>query len=238
VLGINEPPVTIKVIEHTIIDHAWEQGWIVPEPPSFESGKRVAVIGAGPAGLAAAQQLRRAGHAVTVFEKADRPGLLRYGIPISDGKEPDRPARRPNEAEGLKFELNAHVGGNVPVEDQRRDLMRLLLAGGAEAPRYLRVPGRELLHSLRVGIPAPENRRWPAISHPDTAILAEDKNVIIIGGGDTGADCLGTSHRQKARSVRPLESCPGRWSNAPNKPPGPCARYAAYGKLARRRRQP
>ena len=146
VLGINEPPVTIKQIEKTIIDRAFEEGWIVPEPPAVRSGKRVAVIGSGPAGLAAAQQLARAGHGVTVFEKSDRiGGLLRYGIPNFKMEKHliDRRLEQMR-AEGVEFETNAHVGGNVPVEDLRREFDAILLAGGAEQPRDLNVPGREL----------------------------------------------------------------------------------------------
>ena len=146
VLGINEPPVTIKQIEKTIIDRAFDEGWIVPEPPAVRTGKRVAVVGSGPAGLAAAQQLARAGHAVTVFEKSDRiGGLLRYGIPNFKMEKHliDRRLEQMR-AEGVKFETNAHVGGNVPVEDLRREFDAILLAGGAEQPRDLNVPGREL----------------------------------------------------------------------------------------------
>ena len=146
VLGINEPPVTIKNIEKTIVDRAWEEGWIVPEPPSSRTGKRVAVVGSGPAGLAAAQQLARAGHLVTVFEKNDRiGGLLRYGIP-NFKMEKHLIDRRMDQmrAEGVEFEINAHVGGNVPVARSARDFDAILLAGGAEHPRDLQVPGREL----------------------------------------------------------------------------------------------
>ncbi len=212
VLGINEPPVTIKVIERTIVDYAWDQGWIVPEPPLFESGKRVAVVGSGPAGLAAAQQLRRAGHAVTVFEKSDRiGGLLRYGIP--DFKMEKRQLDRRLEqmiGEGVGFEVNAHVGRNIPVADLRRDYQAILLAGGAEAPRDLRVPGRELrgIHFAMDFLPQQNKRGAGDFVEPETAILATGKHVIIIGGGDTGADCLGTSHRQKAKSIRQFEIMP------------------------------
>jgi glutamate synthase (NADPH/NADH) small chain len=137
VLGISEPPVTIKVIERTIVDHAWEEGWIRPEPPESRTGKRVAVVGSGPAGLAAAQQLNRAGHLVTVFEKADRiGGLLRYGIPNfkMEKRHIDRRVEQ-MEAEGVEFRTRAFVGGNVPVEDLRNEYDAILLAGGAEAPR-------------------------------------------------------------------------------------------------------
>jgi glutamate synthase (NADPH) small chain len=210
VLGINEPPVTIKVIEKTIVDHAWKQGWIKPEPPETRTGKSIAVVGSGPAGLAAAQQLNRAGHSVTVFEKADRVGgLLRYGIP--DFKmEKHILDRRLDQMvkEGVKFQAGAHVGHNVPAEDLRKDFDAILLTGGAEAPRDLKVPGRELkgIHFAMEFLPQ-QNKRVAGDS-VQNQILATDKRVVIIGGGDTGADCLGTCHRQKARSVHQFEIMP------------------------------
>ena len=210
VLGINEPPVTIKNIEKTIIEHAFKQGWIHPEPPPIHTGKRVAVIGSGPSGLAAAQQLNRAGHSVTLFEKADRiGGLLRYGIP--DFKmEKSVLDRRLDQMlqEGVVFQTGAHVGKNVPVEDLRRDFDALLLTGGAESPRNLPVPGRELkgIHFAMEYLPQ-QNRRG-AGDVVDGQILATGKRVVIIGGGDTGADCLGTAHRQKAASIHQFEILP------------------------------
>jgi glutamate synthase (NADPH/NADH) small chain len=210
VLGINEPPVTIKNIEKTIIEHAFKQGWIHPEPPPIRTGKRVAVIGSGPSGLAAAQQLNRAGHSVTLFEKADRiGGLLRYGIP--DFKmEKSVLDRRLDQMlqEGVVFQTGAHVGHNVPVEDLRRDFDALLLTGGAESPRNLAVPGRELkgIHFSMEYLPQ-QNRRG-AGDVVDGQILATGKRVVIIGGGDTGADCLGTAHRQKAASIHQFEILP------------------------------
>jgi len=210
VLGINEPPVAIKLIEETIVERAFGEGWIVPEPPAVRTGKRIAVIGSGPAGLAAAQQLNRAGHLVTVFEKADRiGGLLRYGIP--DFKLEKRIVDRRLEqmiAEGVRFETRAHVGANVPVEDLRRDFDVILLAGGAEQPRDLNVPGRELngIHFAMEFLPQ-QNKRNAGDAVEDQ-ILATGKNVIIIGGGDTGADCLGTCHRQKAKSIQQFEIMP------------------------------
>lgn len=212
VLGINEPPVAIKTIERAIIDHAWEQGWIVPEPPAQRTGKKIAVVGSGPAGLAAAQQLARAGHDVTVFEKADRiGGLLRYGIPDfkMEKHHIDRRVAQ-MEAEGVTFRTNAHVGVTVPVQEIRDQFDAILLAGGAEQPRDLVIPGRELngIHFAMDFLPN-HNKRNAGDSIPeDQWISATGKRVIIIGGGDTGADCLGTSHRQKAASVRQFEIMP------------------------------
>jgi len=210
VLGINEPPVTIKQIEKTIVDRAWEEGFIRPEPAEFKTGKRVAVIGSGPAGLATAQQLARAGHDVTVFEKSDRlGGLLRYGIPNFKMEKHliDRRLEQMR-SEGVKFQVNASVGGNLPVEDLRREYDAILLAGGAENPRNLSVPGRELkgIHFAMDFLPQ-QNK----VCEGDTVsgqILATGKHVIIIGGGDTGADCVGTSHRQGAASVTQFELLP------------------------------
>jgi glutamate synthase (NADPH/NADH) small chain len=212
VLGINTPPVTIKQIEKTIIDRAFAEGFITPEPSSTKTGKRVAVIGSGPAGLAAAQQLARAGHEVTVFEKADRiGGLLRYGIPNFKMEKHliDRRLEQMR-AEGVRFRTNAHVGVNIPVEDLRGEHHALLLAGGAEHPRDLRVPGRELngIHFAMDFLPQ-QNRRNEGDEVPvEGAILATGKRVVIIGGGDTGADCLGTCHRQGALSVTQFELLP------------------------------
>src|SRR5512146_1699463 len=212
VLGINQPPVTIKEIEKDIIERGFKEGWIKPQPPQFPTGKRVAVIGSGPAGLAAAQQLRRAGHDVSVFEKADRVGgLLRYGIPNFklEKRLIDRRLEQLS-AEGVQFMTKAHVGHNVPVHDLRRDFHALLLCGGAEAPRDLRVPGRELkgIHFAMEFLPQ-QNRRCEGNILPEREeILATGKRVVIIGGGDTGADCLGTVHRQKPISVHQFELMP------------------------------
>src|SRR5580698_5807072 len=210
VLGINEPPVTIKNVEKTIVDRAWAEGWIVPEPPQFKTGKRVAVVGSGPAGLAAAQQLARAGHAVTLFEKADRiGGLLRYGIPNFKMEKHliDRRIAQ-MQLEGVQFVVNAHVGKSVPTSDLRRDFDAILLAGGAEHPRDLAVPGRELkgIHFAMDFLPQ-SNKVCEGDRVPDQ-ILATGKRVVIIGGGDTGADCLGTSHRQGAAHVTQFELLP------------------------------
>lgn len=212
VLGINEPPVSIKAIERAIIDRGWEEGWIQPEPPLERTGKRVAVVGSGPAGLATAQQLARKGHLVTVFEKADRiGGLLRYGIP--DFKMEKRHIDRrmaQMAAEGVTFRTRCHVGVDVSVEDLRREFHAIVLAGGAEQPRDLRVPGRELkgIHFAMEFLPL-NNRRNAGDSIPaEKWISATGKNVIIIGGGDTGADCLGTSVRHGAKSIRQFEIMP------------------------------
>jgi glutamate synthase (NADPH/NADH) small chain len=210
VLGINEPPVTIKNIEKTIVDRAWDEGWVVPEPSNAATGKRVAVIGSGPAGLAAAQQLARAGHAVTVFEKADRiGGLLRYGIPHFKMEKHliDRRLKQMT-AEGVKFVTNAHVGVNISVSDLQRDFDAILLAVGAEEPRNLNVPGRELkgVHFAMDFLPQSNKiQEGDVVPHQ---ILATGKRVVIIGGGDTGADCLGTSHRQGAAHVTQFELLP------------------------------
>ena len=210
VLGINEPPVAIKLIEKTIVEHAWNEGWITPEPPEKRTGKRVAVVGSGPAGLAAAQQLNRAGHTVTVFEKADRVGgLLRYGIPDFKMEKTvlDRRLAQMS-AEGVVFQTGAHVGGNIKVKDLRKQFDAILLAGGAENPRDLKVPGRTLkgIHFAMEFLPQ-QNKRIAGDDIPGQ-ILATGKRVVIIGGGDTGADCLGTCHRQQAKSVLQFEIMP------------------------------
>ena len=212
VLGINQPPVTIKQIERSIVDRGFEEGWIHPEPPRHRTGKRVAVVGSGPAGLAAAQQLCRAGHAVTVYEKADRVGgLLRYGIPNFKLEKHivDRRIAQ-MEAEGVVFVTRTHVGRNVMVEDLRRDFDAIVQAGGAEHPRNLPVPGRELngIHFAMEFLPQQNRRCEGDVIDFETEILATGKHVVIIGGGDTGADCLGTVHRQKPLSVHQFEIMP------------------------------
>ncbi|GIU88256.1 MAG: dihydropyrimidine dehydrogenase subunit A [Acidimicrobiia bacterium] len=209
VLGINEPPVTIKQIEVEIIDRGFDEGWVQPVVPSKKTGKRVAVVGSGPAGLAAAQQLTRAGHDVTVFERADRiGGLLRYGIPEfkMEKRHLDRRLRQ-MEAEGTTFVTNANVGDNVPVEDLRQ-YDAVVLAGGATAWRDLPVPGRELdgVHQAMEYLPWANRVQEGDLEEPP--ITARGKHVVIIGGGDTGADCLGTAIRQGALSVHQFEIMP------------------------------
>jgi glutamate synthase (NADPH/NADH) small chain len=210
VLGINEPPVTIKNIEKTIIERAFQKGWIRPQAPARRTGKRVAIVGSGPSGLAAAQQLNRAGHTVTVFEKADRiGGLLRYGIP--DFKLPKQILDRRLDQmrqEGVVFQTGAHVGRNFPVEDLHREFDALLLTGGAESPRDLSVPGRELTGIHFAMEYLPQQNRCVAGEVVEGQILATSTHVVIIGGGDTGADCLGTAHRQKAASIHQFEIMP------------------------------
>ena len=212
VLGITEPPVTIKQNEKNIVERGFLEGWIQPVLPKQRSGRSVAIVGSGPAGLAAAQQLCRAGHAVTVYEKADRiGGLLRYGIPEFKLEKHiiDRRLEQMS-AEGVKFVTNAHVGVTVAVEELRRNFDAIVLAGGAEQPRELKIPGRELkgIHFAMEFLPQQNKRCHGDTLDPAIEILATGKRVVIIGGGDTGADCLGTCHRQKPMSVHQFEIMP------------------------------
>jgi len=212
VLGINQPPVTIKQIEKNIVERGFLEGWIRPEPSKIRTGKKVAIVGSGPAGLAAAQQLCRAGHSVVVYEKSDRVGgLLRYGIPEFKLEKHiiDRRLEQMS-TEGVEFVTGAEVGKNVAVEDLRREFDAIVLAGGAEYPRDLNVPGRELkgIHFAMEYLPQQNRRNLGDTIEPDAEILATGKRVVIIGGGDTGADCLGTCHRQKPLSVQQFEIMP------------------------------
>ena len=209
VLGINDPPVTIKNIEAEIIDRGWDEGWVLPEPPKTRTGKSVAVIGSGPAGLAAAAQLNRAGHAVTVLEREDRPGgLLTYGIPNMKLDKREVVERRIAlmEQEGIKFVCNAHVGENVEPQLLLRDFDAMVICTGATKPRDLAVPGRDLagVHYAMEYLTASTKSLLGA--GPDASpIHARGKDVIVIGGGDTGTDCVGTALRQGCRSVTQLE---------------------------------
>jgi glutamate synthase (NADPH/NADH) small chain len=212
VLGINDDPVTIKSIEATIIDRAWDEGWVVAQPPAARTWKKVAIVGSGPAGLAAADQLNKAGHSVTVFEKSDRiGGLLRYGIP--EFKMEKRFLDRRLEllrAEGVMFRPGVDVGVDVPAARIVGDFDATLLTAGAGQPRDLPVPGRELqgIHFAMEYLTL-QNRRNEGDAIPDAEFIsAEGKHVVIIGGGDTGADCLGTAHRQGALAVHQLELLP------------------------------
>lgn len=212
-LNLEDEPVTIKTIECAIADRAFDEGWIAPQPPETKTGKKVAVIGSGPAGMAAAQQLARAGHDVHVFEKNACPGgLMRYGIP--DFKMEKHVIERraaQMEAEGVTFHCNVHVGGEKPIAEIEKNHDAVLLACGSEQPRDLPVPGRDLegVHFAMDFLPQ-QNRRVSGepISTAGTDELAKDRNVVVIGGGDTGSDCIGTSFRQGAKSVTQIEIMP------------------------------
>jgi glutamate synthase (NADPH/NADH) small chain len=209
VLGINELPVAIKQIEVEISDRAWDEGWVQPVLVENKTGKRVAVVGSGPSGLAAAQQLTRAGHDVTVFERADRiGGLMRYGIPEfkMEKRHLDRRVAQ-MEAEGTRFQTNANVGDNVPVGDLQQ-FDAVALAGGATAWRDLPVPGREFVGVYQAMEYLPWGNRVQQGDIAEAPISAAGKRVVIIGGGDTGADCLGTAIRQGAAEVHQFEILP------------------------------
>ncbi len=211
-LNLNDNPVTIKTIECAIADKGWAEGWIEPLRPRRSTGKRVAIVGSGPAGLACAQQLARVGHAVTVFEKADRiGGLLRYGIPDfkMEKHHIDRRLAQMRE-EGVEFRCNVHVGVDLPARQLVDEYDAVVLAGGSEKPRDLQVPGRELdgIHFAMTYL-TQQNRRVAGDTIPqEQVITAKDKHVVVIGGGDTGSDCIGTAFRQGALSVTQLEILP------------------------------
>jgi glutamate synthase (NADPH/NADH) small chain len=209
-LNIWKTPVTIKLIEWNIIDHAWQQGWMTPKPPATRTGKKVAVIGSGPAGLAAAAQLNKAGHWVTVYERTDRiGGLLTYGIPNFKLEKwvVDRRVKLMEE-EGIKFVTNANVGLNVKVDDLKREFDAICICIGATAPRDLPVPGRELTGVHFAMDFLPQQTKKVLGDEVKNQISAKGKHVVVIGGGDTGADCVGTSVRQGAASVSQIELLP------------------------------
>jgi len=229
-LNLTDEPVTIKSIECAIVDKAWEMGWIQPQIAKHKTGRKVAIVGSGPAGLAAAQQLARAGHEVVVFEKNDRiGGLLRYGIPDFKMEKHHIDRRIAQmQAEGVVFRPNWHIGKNIPARQLLEDFDAVILAGGSEQPRDLKVAGRELdgVHFAMDFLPQ-QNKRNAGDSIPeDISLSANGKHVIVIGGGDTGSDCIGTSRRHGALSITQLEIMPKppekenktlTWPNWPNK---------------------
>ena len=223
VVGINQDPVTIKQVEVEIIDRAWSEGWIEPQRSELRTGRRVAVVGSGPAGLATAQQLARAGHDVVVFERADRPGgLLRYGIPEFKMEKQHLDRRLAQlEAEGVEFRCNVNVGVDITGEQLREQFDAVVLAGGATAARDLTIPGREYvgIHQAMEFLPLANRVQEGDLDR--SPIHAEGKRVVIIGGGDTGADCLGTSHRQGATSVHQFEIMPRPSESRPAENPWP-----------------
>jgi glutamate synthase (NADPH) small chain len=213
VLGINEPPVTIKNIEYSIIEKGWEEGWVVPNTPAVRTGKKVAVVGSGPAGLSAAAQLNAAGHNVTVFERADRPGgLLMYGIPNMKLDKKAVVLRRVQllEQEGVKFVCNAHVGVTHDVAQLRKDFDAIVMCTGATLGRDLNAPGREAagIHLAMEFLTATTKAVLDQGDGAASPINAKDKDVIVIGGGDTGTDCVGSSLRQGCRTVTQIEILP------------------------------
>ncbi len=209
VLGINDDPVTIKQIEWEISRRGWEEGWIRPVLPERRSGRSVAIVGSGPAGLAAAQQLARAGHGVTVFEKSDRVGgLLRYGIPeFKLEKRLIEPRIEQMRAEGVSFQTGVHVGVDLSAADLRRSFDAVLLCTGSEQPRDLPIPGRDLrgIHYAMEFLTQQNHRNAGDHVATEEELLATGRQVVVLGGGDTGSDCVGTSHRQGAASVTSIE---------------------------------
>ena len=223
VLGINQDPVTIKQVEVSIIDRAWDEGWVTPQPPERLSGKTVAVVGSGPAGLAAAQQLARAGHTVAVYERADRiGGLLRYGIPEFKMEKFHLDRRLGQmEAEGVKFRTGIEIGQDLSADDLRRRYDAVLIAAGSTIGRDLPVEGRELSGIYQAMEYLPLANRVQEGDLDRSPIHAEGKHVVVIGGGDTGADCLGTAIRQGAASITQLEIMPNPPQTRPSSQPWP-----------------
>ena len=222
-LGIHEEPVNIKKIEKTIVEKGWEEGWIKPRMPLVLTGKKVAIIGSGPAGLAAAQQLCRAGHTVTVFEKNDRiGGILRYGIPDFKLEKHiiDRRLEQ-MQMEGVEFKTNIHIGKNIPAKELRKQFDAVVLACGSEKPRDIALPGRELkgIH-FAMDFLIQQNRVNAGDKVTDQ-ILATGRDVVVIGGGDTGSDCVGTSNRQFAKSITQIEVLPMPAKERPDSTPWP-----------------
>jgi glutamate synthase (NADPH/NADH) small chain len=229
-LNIDDNPVTIKTIECAIVDKGWEQGWIEPQIAMHKTGKRVAIVGSGPAGLACAQQLARAGHDVQLFEKQDRiGGLLRYGIPDFKMEKHIIDRRMAQmQAEGVTFHTGAHIGVTTPARELLENFDAVVLTGGSEHSRDLEVPGRELdgIHFAMTFLPQQNKRNAGDTIDPEISLTAKDKHVVVIGGGDTGSDCIGTSFRQGALSVTQLEILPRppekedkalTWPDWPNK---------------------
>lgn len=224
VLGINEDPVSIENIEKNIVETAFKKGWIEAKPPKNRTEKKVAVVGSGPAGLAAAQQLNRAGHWVTVFERDEKPGgLLRYGIP--DFKMEKHIIDRRLEVleeEGIKFVCNTHIGKDLEASQLKQDFDAIVLCGGATVRRNLPIKGSDLKGVVQaMDFLSQNNRRVDGVKKFDGEILATDKNVIVIGGGDTGSDCIGTSFRQGAKSVSNFEIMPMATTDRPEDQPWP-----------------